>query len=90
MLKLILFGFWLVLGSSYAARQCLMPNFQANGTTDGLTNCTCAPGLEYDEMFGVCFENKCKQVCGDMECAIRKPTKDRFDYHCYCKQGKYG
>lgn len=89
MFKLTIFCLILSLYLTDAARQCLLPNFEANTTTDGLTNCTCSDGLEYDEMFGVCFENKCKQNCRDMDCAIRKHTKARFEYLCYCKEGKY-
>lgn len=90
MSKLILFSFALILSISLASskRSCLLSDFEpVNSTKDGLENCVCPPHLEYDPFFGVCFENKCKQVCGDMNCEIRKPVKDRFDYLCYCKEG---
>ena len=70
-----------------AARKCLMPNFEANETADGLTNCRCRNGYEYDEMFGVCFVNRCEAHCNQMDCAIRKSTKDRFEYYCVCPEG---
>jgi len=93
MLKPTLFNLALIATlclTTEAAQKCLMPKFDANGSTsDGLMNCTCPAGLEYDEMFGVCFKNQCKEHCNQMNCAIRKPIQNerRFDYYCYCPQG---
>lgn len=76
----------LLVGEIYSAapKKCLFPSFETNQTTDGLTNCRCAPGLEYDENYGICFKNQCKALCGDMQCQIRKPNIVNFSYLCYC------
>lgn len=79
MLKLILFCFTLVLilNLTNAARKCLLPNFESNTTTDGITDCNCPVGMEYDSLFGICFKNLCSEKCGNENCVIRKSVKDR-------------
>ena len=75
-------------GNDQAHNKCLDPRKKTDYSLDGITNCTCANGYEYDVMFGSCFENKCKQICGEsMECAILKHNVDDFEYFCYCKPG---
>lgn len=45
-------------------------------------------GYEFDTFFGICFKNKCKQICGqNMSCAILKHNIDHFEYFCYCELG---
>lgn len=91
MFKLTLFSFVLVSSlflTIDASRKCLMPNFETNLTSvDGLENCKCAEGFEYDEMFGICFKNECKDHCREMDCVIRKSTNRRFEYFCVCPAG---
>ena len=65
--------------------ECIRENQQTDFSSDGLTNCTCIDGYEFDPVFGICFQNKCKTICGDMDCSIIKQHIDHFEYHCYCK-----
>lgn len=65
-------------------RKCLFPNFITNHTTDGLTGCVCPPHMEYDEVYGICFVNQCRQVCGEMNCHIKKSNIQNFQYFCSC------
>ena len=75
-------------GKDRIYNKCLDPRKKTDYSLDGVTNCTCIEGFELDEMFGVCFENKCNQICGEsMECAIIKHNIEDFEYFCYCKPG---
>lgn len=38
--------------------KCLRPLQKTEFSLDGLTNCTCQEGYEFDKVFGVCFKNK--------------------------------
>lgn len=68
--------------------KCLDPLKKTDYSLDGITNCTCMEGYEFDSMFGSCFKNKCRQICGEtMQCAILKHNVDDFEYYCYCAPG---
>lgn len=71
MIKLILWFFLVYQSieqvvSNEKPKKCLYPNFEANYTVDGLQNCTCKEGYEFDNNYGICFQNRCKLFCGEM------------------------
>lgn len=72
------------VASAAIQRKCLFPHFITNHTTDGLTNCVCPKNMEYDPVYGICFINQCKKMCGEMNCHIRKSNINNFQYFCSC------
>lgn len=75
----------LAIADTSSKRKCLFPHFVANHTSDGLTGCVCPPHMEYDEVYGICFINQCRQICGEMQCHIQKSKSiNNFQYLCSC------
>lgn len=84
LIRFLLVSGLMAIASAAIHRQCLFPNFVTNNTADGLTGCVCPDHMEYDDTYGTCFINQCKQVCGEMNCHIRKSNINNFQYFCTC------